>query len=259
MIEMPEKKSYFVRTEGPNYDAVEKAFRWLLENSKPKGFLAIALVGNLKGVIGDVLGERIVKALRKEGRVLISGIEIVLVTSKKIIYDGENAPLLAIYPRGKYLDELDSILNVSAMLVVPYIMKEIELWSKARNASELGVAQPPQELPLVSNKVVEAALRSLTARVNVSTGIAHPMDREATIQAFMILRDAGERFVPDEIKAWLVSKGGWRATDAQEVAEVAQKVLEGRRLKHGISTWAPNILEIWREEARQHRNPFKQT
>jgi len=248
---MSEKKSYFIRAEGPDHDAVEKAFRWLLENSKPKGFLAIALVGNLTGVIGDVLGERIVKALREEGRVVISGIEIVLVTSRKIIYDGENAPLLAIYPRGKYLDELDSIPNVSAMLVVPYIMKEIELWIKARSASELGVAQPPKELPLVSNKVVEAALRSLTARVNMSTGIAHPTDREATIQALMILKDAGETFVPDEIKAWLISKGGWRATDAQEVAEVAQKVLEGRRLRYGSPAWVPNILEIWQEEARE--------
>jgi len=251
MMAMFEKRSYFIKAEGPDRGTVAKAFRWLLENSKAKSFLAIAVIGNLNGVIGDVLGERIVKALRKEGKVAISGIEIVLVTKRNIIYDGENAPLLAFYPSSKYLDELDSIPNISAMLVVPWTMKDIELWIRARNATEVGVVQPPKELPLVSNKVVEAALRSLTARVNVSTGIAHPMDREATIQALMILRDAGERFVPDEIKAWLISKGGWRATDAQEVAEVAQKILDGRRLRYGASAWALNILEIWREEARQ--------
>ena len=155
---MSEKNSYFIRTEGPDHDAVKKAFTWLLKNSKAKAFLAIAVIGNLTGVIGEVLGERIVKVLGKEGRVVISGIEIILVTKRKIIYDGENSPLLAFYPSSKYLDELDSIRNVSAMLVVPSAMKDIELWIEARNASELGVSQPPPKYPLVSNKVVEAAL-----------------------------------------------------------------------------------------------------
>lgn len=32
------------------------------------------------------------------------------------------------------------------------------------------------------------------------------------------------------MKAWLVRDGGWKATDAQEVSELAQKVLERRSL-----------------------------
>jgi len=93
MMAMSEKKSYFIRTEGPDHEAVTKAFRWLPENSKARAFLAVPVIGNLTGVVGEVLGERIVKALRKEGRLVISGIEIILVTARKIIYNGENAPL----------------------------------------------------------------------------------------------------------------------------------------------------------------------
>jgi len=47
-----------------------------------------------------------------------------------------------------------------------------------RTARELSKA----EEPVVKSRVVEDALKSLTSRVNISTGIAHPSDRSVAIQ-----------------------------------------------------------------------------
>ena len=246
---MPARKSLFIKSQGPDKTSVKKAFSWLVQNSKPRGFIAIHGYGNLDGVIRNVIGDAATKALRSQGRLADSKTEILLVTQNKLIYDAQNSPLVAFFPSAKLLDQLDSIENVSAMLVVPYRLSEVEPWIRTWNATELGQAEKPEQ-PLVSNKVVEEALKSLTGRVNVSTGIVHPSDRSAAIQMFEILRDAGETFTPEEVKAWLTAKGGWKATYAQEVADVARKILEGRKLKSEGQAWADNILDQWRESAR---------
>jgi len=244
------RTSYFIRSEGPDKQSVGKAISWLLSNSKPLGFIAVHGLGNLDGVIREVIGEATVKGLR-QGKTIVSGAEISLITERKLIYDGKNSPVVAFYPDSKFLDEIDSIPNISAMLVVPWLFKEVKPWIRAWNASELGQPPTTPESALTQSKIVEQALKGLTATVNLSTGISHPSDRDAAIQMFEILKAAGEPFSPDEVKAWLVGKGGWKTTDAQEVAEVAQKVLEGRRLKTGTRVWAHNILEIWEKDAQQ--------
>ena len=245
---MSKRELLFIYSEGASSNSVKKAFEWLVKYPSERGFIAVMGYGNLKGAISDVLGDKAVKTLIKTGSLVLFGKEILLVTERKPIYSGKNLPIVVFFPTSKFLDKMDSISDVSAMLVVPWNMKEVELWIRTWNATELG-KQKQQKKPLVSNKVVEQALRSLTSLVNVSTGIVHPRDRSRAIQTFEILRDAGEVFTPDEVKAWLIAEGGWKATHAQEVAEVAQKVLDRRRLRKGRPAWRKDILKIWREEA----------
>jgi hypothetical protein len=247
----PGKLCYFIRSDGPEPESVRKAFSWLLQSAKPRGFVAVHVYANLDGMIRETIGDAVVKALRTRGRIVVQGSEIVLLTEHKLVYNGQNSPLLAFYPNPKFLDELDSIPSISAMLVVPWNFSEVEPWIRARSASELGVPSVTPTGPSVQSRVVEQALKGLTLRVNLSTGISHPRDHAAAVQMFEILKRAGESFSPDEVKAWLIGKGGWKATHAQDVAEVAQKVLEGRRLRTAMPAWAPNILEIWRQDAEK--------
>ncbi len=248
---MSKRESYFIRSEGPDQDSVKKAFSWLLQRGKPLGYIALNVYGNLEVVIKDIVGDFGIKSLKQYGKLNVSGSEILLVTERKMIYNAGNAPLVAFYPAKKFLDELDSIPNISAMLVVPWTLSEVEPWIRAWNASELGAPPAKRIEPLVRNKVVERALRSLTSCVNLSTGISHSRDRSAAVQMFEILRDARESFEPEEVKAWLVGEGGWKATDADEVAEVARKILAGRKLRTGMPAWADNILDIWKKEVAE--------
>jgi hypothetical protein len=248
---MSSRESLFVDSDGPNDDAALKAFQWLLTRPEKNAFLAVPVYGNLNGVISGVLGDKAIKSLKKTATLRLKNKDVFLVTERKFIYNGKNSPLLAFYPTRSFLDKLDSIPNVSAMLVVPWNMKEVEPWIRTWNALELESPQVTKQEELIKNRVVVQALKSLTATVNVSTGITHPWDKEAAIQTFTILRDAGEFFNPADVKAWLIRYGKWKATDAQEVADIAQKVLERKRLRKGPSHWRKDILEIWREKAEK--------
>jgi len=248
---MSSREAFFVNSEGPDDTAALKAFQWLLKRSESNCFLAVNVYGNLGGVISGVLGDEAIKVLKKTGTLRLKNKNIILVTERNFIYDGKNSPLLGFYPTRSFLDKLDSIQNLSAILILPWIMKNIEPWIRTRNAVDLETQQRVEEPRLIDNKVVVQALKSLTATVNVSTGITHPLDKEAAVQTFTILRDAGESFNPADVKAWLIRFGKWNATDAQEVAAVAQKVLDRRRLRKGRPHWRKDILKIWREEAEQ--------
>jgi hypothetical protein len=242
---MTDRKIYFIKSN-ISKEAAEKAFSWLIQ--KKKVFLAVMGHRNLNGIISKVVEQKFVGRLKKDGRAIISGTEVILVTKRKPIHDGNDTPLVAFYPATRFLDQLVSIPNVSEILVVPHSLEALEPWIKMWNATELGASPQPRQMPL-SNLVVRQALKNLTRVVNVSTGIAHPRDKETTIQILEILRDGGEMFTPEEVKAYLVIECDWKAKYAQEVAEIAQKVLKYKRLSKGGPVLRYDTLKIWREKA----------
>lgn len=71
-----------------------KAFSWLLRNSKPRGFIAVHGFGNLDGGIREVIGDATIRNLRRRGKVIVSGVEVSLITERKLIYDGKNSPMV---------------------------------------------------------------------------------------------------------------------------------------------------------------------
>ena len=254
-----DRKSHYLNADGPDQEAVKNGILWLIEKSKEYGggFLLIPVTSNLEGIVEDIVGREIVSKLRKNGSVVINGANITLVTEKKMIYRANNRSVLSLYGGKKILDKIDSVQDISEILVFPWMMDEIKNWIKTWNATELGQPQPTT-LELVSNPVVVKALESLTASVNLSTGISHPLDRSRTIWTFKFLKEYNESYNPDEIKSWLISKGKWRATAAQEAMEIAQGVLEEKAYHAGEPAWVNNIVEIWRKDAGVTRDDRKE-
>ena len=106
---------------------------------------------------------------------------------------------------------------------------------------------------MITNPIVAAAIDSLSGRVNKSTGISHPSDRDAAITLFKILKENGTFYKPDEIRAYLVSKHSWNTKDADQVAKVATDILDNKRLRHGRGGWKPEIYDIWVKRAEEGR------
>ena len=98
----------------------------------------------------------------------------------------------------------------------------MEPWVLTHDAQPINGEIESQPRSLIENDVVVVALKTLTAIVNVSTGLSQPSDRETAVQIFSKLRDAGEYYQPYEVKAWLI-RNGWKATYAQEVADLSAK------------------------------------
>jgi len=239
---------YFIRSSGADRNALKKALGWLLEMGD-RGYLAVPSFRSLDGPIGEEIGKAAVYELKSKGAATIMGKQITMITKTTMAVDAKGAPLLAIYPYGHFLDSLDSIHNVSSILVLPWSMQEIESWTKTWGAKELGGKRVKVGTTDPGNLVAIEALKELCGRVNPSSGVENPVDRDAFVQAFVLLKTAGEVFVPSDLKIWLVAKQGWRAAHAEEVAEMSAEVLLGRTVSQGAPAWPEDQVEVWRKRA----------
>lgn len=249
------RSSLFIKTEGPDESAIIKGLAWLVglgnnDVSKRSALLAVPIKRNLDGVISSTIGEAVTKSLAKGEKVSIKSSTLSLLTERLSVYSWAG-PVLAIYPTKRLLDKIDGLIGVTDVLVIPWALVSVQYWIDTWAALELGVDTQSRHSKRFSNPVVEVALEALTSRVNLSTGISHPLDRSAAIALFKILRDAGISYNPDEIRGWLVSQGGWHPKGADSVKRVAADVLARKKLKGGQGGWKKNILAIWEERAKK--------
>lgn len=154
--------------------------------------------------------------------------------------------IVACWPNQDTLDYLDD-LDIDHLCVVPWADGEIDSWRFARNAVDLLDGSTSQHEPAL-DPVVKAALETLTLRVNLSTGLAHPSDRSAAISMFRLLKGAGYQWDSHEIRIWAM-QNGWRSGDIPDLIEKADGVAQGKRYRTGGPGWADNILNQWKERA----------
>jgi hypothetical protein len=101
----------------------------------------------------------------------------------------------------------------------------------------------------IENPVVEKTMQSLTASVNLSTGLGHPSDKESAVQMLKLLNAAGEDYDTDQLRAWAV-RHGWQPRHARSLAELAEKVKTGKRVRGGTrKMWRAHIIDVWSREA----------
>ena len=81
------------------------------------------------------------------------------------------------------------------------------------------------------NTDVEAALSSLIGAINRKTGITNSFDYNHCRDMFEALRQTRAPFDPEEIRVWLVTKGGLLAEDALAVKKMAEKFAKGKTVR----------------------------
>ncbi len=247
---MSDKRCWFVETT-PQELGIKKAFAWLTTAESAKNGVILAAVTNdvLERTLSEVVDQQIARKIVSEEIRNIDGFPLTIVTEKRKFWQrGNNRVVLALYPDRSLLDELDGIAEVSDLVVVVWGPKDVEDWKLARNPTRLGSAPiAPRTQPLIQNRTVRNAMKSLSDGVNKSTGLGHPADKSLAVDAFFILLENGERFDPKEIKAFLVAEGGWEPVKAREVEELAQSILKGKKPRR-VKSWASDILETWRSE-----------
>ncbi len=168
-------------------------------------------------------------------------------TLKKIGHRVEPV-VVACWPTAQHLEQIETVTGLKALGVVPWDEDEIDTWRSARGAVDLLGKLPASTAPSISDPVVEAAMKSLTDRVNLSTGLSHPSDRSSAIQAFKILKGNDHPFDPREIRAWAMANG-WEAEDARNLSDYAERVLSGKKCRTDHPMWKSDIIEIWQDQA----------
>ncbi|MCY3780479.1 MAG: hypothetical protein OXG78_09245 [Chloroflexi bacterium] len=255
---MTTRRKLYISSYGPEERPVKIGFFWLLDTAVREGreraYLAVPTLQNLDGVIATSLDKDLVKRLKRDKSIPISyegaSLTLGLLTDRIDSHSLHQGPALVFYPNARLLEKIDDCYEVTHVLVVPWLMKDIEEWIQTWNAKELGKVDSQPSEPVFSDPVVEQALKSLTRQVNLSTGLGHPSDRDSAIWLFRKLKRANIRYSPIEIKGWLV-RHGWRTEYANDVKEVAEKIQNGKRLRTRSrgEKWVKHIVKIWREEA----------
>lgn len=151
--------------------------------------------------------------------------------------------IITVYADQKMMDAIDSNRYLKAVICVPHLPEAVDDWKRTWNPLLPGGKQ--EEVRLIGNPVVEAALASMTARINLSHRILHSSDTEAVKDAFRILRAHRQTEDPANIRAWCI-KHGWHAGAADEAMKYAAKAF-ALRSKPNVqgSHWASDIYEKW--------------
>lgn len=181
-------------------------------------------------MVGTFLGDRIAKALCKGATVRIKGENVRITTelsmnldSTKTFYPHSSyGMVIGVYLSRKDQDLLDSVSSARAIVLLPWTEDEGKAWLSTWNATILGKSTW-QIQKIVFPADVEEALRSLSRVINLSTGLAHPSDKEAAKRTLSGIKQTGHRLNPDDIKKWAL-RNNWQPEHAEEFAKLASRV-----------------------------------
>lgn len=242
---MGDRKRCYIQAHGPDDDAVRCGLVWLVQEAKDagEGTLHVPGLANLQS-LGHII--RNVDAIAKRKVFTLNGSRINVATLRT----GEvRGAVLALWTDDKILQGIEDRWMPPAICAILWNGKDIDSWVAAFGPTEIRTGGTPAPTA-VSNPVVAQALRSLTSSVNLSTGLGHPSDHDAAVWTFRALKDAGETFSPEEVRAWAAAHN-WRLKDAAELADIAQKVIDGKRIKTRSRSWKSDIVDYWRETAAE--------
>lgn len=251
-----QRKAFFTsHEEGPKPYEVIRGIQWLQEQGQD-ALVVVATLDNLSQLSSSLGLDRVRRLKASETVVLGTNTRLTAATELKMVRSWAG-PVLVLYPSKDLLDKVDGIAGVTSVLVIPWLKTDTQDWIKTWAAVELGAAEPsPGANPKTSDEaVLEAALNSLTKRVNVSTGLHHQGDKAAAIDLFGILRQAGVPFEAEEVKSILLSRFGWGPEQANQVRDLVADIQAGKRPRkhkgYDRPMWNPNILQMWQEESQQ--------
>lgn len=247
------RPAFIVGTETGRQPEVETGLTWLLSTASGDEEALVVAASKSQFEMGDLAD-----ALGEAARVLARGGVVTVVGGPRLhgatarTYPPrsgwQRGPVLAVWPDEALLATIDGDFRVTALGVVPWLFEEVATWARGRSAVDLKTGKG-QAAPKVSDPVVEAALRDVTIRVNLGSGLVHPSDKAAAVEAFRILKDGGHRWARDEVEAWAIANR-WSVEYASDLGDVSERVQEGRRFQvpRGRS-WTPRILDMWRQAA----------
>lgn len=91
--------------------------------------------------------------------------------------------------------------------------------------------------------LVLEALKSLTSRVNLATGLSHYSDESSAKEIFKLLYKEGERLLASEITLWAMDHG-WKPEEAKQLGDLAEKIGRGERVVvRNKNQWREDIID----------------
>lgn len=242
---------FLVPAYGGDKDAVRKGIRKAveltsLEDSPQNVLIVVPTKSQLDhGVLVDVLGQAVAKALLKGTAVRLSDNAVIrCATLKTLRIFSSHDTVITCYLSADSMQVVEEKLQFKSMVVIPWTPHDVAEWNKIWNPTIIpnqlpeNAKMPSLEeatLPELDPVVVEG-LKIISQLGNLSTGISHPLDQGRAVALFRALKKSRTPFDPTAVRSWAVHNG-WRANGAKDLGEVAQKIADGRRVQ---APHAPN-------------------
>lgn len=190
------------------------------------------------------LGENTAKALLDRREVpLPSGAMLRHGTLATLRYPSGRPVIIAYYADDKLLDFVDGMAGVQGVVAVPWVAGEVDQWRERWGPIVHGEEKhAPAEL--LDDPVVEAALRSVSAMINLSYSLIQSHDKQWVDDALRVLRAKGHRLDGAKIRNWAI-RNGWKPGAADDLAKLARKIA-------GMKT-RPRLAGIHNADARYAR------
>lgn len=254
---MEAKRESYYTCQGT--EGVRRGSRWLQEQVR-NGLIVTIGPDNLDALSSCLAPEQIGQ-LKQGADVELSASLKLSARTERSLGQSWDGPVLVIYPSRGLLDKVDTLKMVTKVLVVPWVMSDVESWINRCNAVPVDgapvsvEAQPKAVADGDHQKILEVALGDLTMGVNISTGLTYPSDRAKAIDLFNQLKDSLITYDPEKVKNILITKYGWQPDHADDVKIVAEKIKQGSQLKkhkdYQAPQWKDGIVEQWRKEAQK--------
>jgi hypothetical protein len=251
--------AFYVGVDTGRTDEVTVGLRWLMDRleSGAEGLIVAPTMSQFESsYLVDAIGDAVAQALRRN-RVIAGpgGSRIRAETGQTFRRSSwRGGPVLVLWPSERLLDQLSDDTRVTELCAVPWLFDELEDWIAGHQATDLTGQGDAPAAPTITDPVVEKAMQSLTSRVNLSTGLGHPLDHDAAVGAFRALRRAGHRWTGDEIQAWAVAHG-WTDRHARQLRGIAERIAAGRTVRSRGRGWREDIVAVWEAEVEGREPP----
>jgi hypothetical protein len=129
---------------------------------------------------------------------------------------------MAPYSNETLLDHVDGLTNVAGVVAVPWVPGEADRWA-ARWDAHMHGQERTAPAPLINDPVVVQGLKTLTAIINLGTGLGQPSDNKMAEEILRILRVKGHADPSADIKSWAI-RHNWHPTAAGDLETLARKI-----------------------------------
>lgn len=211
---------------GPDTSNIPTAIAVGVRECKQTGTTELTLITPVKDnldsiVVGEYLGRDVSKRLMKGDKIKIGdhGVSLAYHSVSSIQKTKTPSVGLAFYVSKDAIQKLDD-LSFDTLIFVPWLDEDGVAWAQKWDAETHGSSTVDSTISLPPE--VEASLKSLTACVNLSTGLGHPSDKDHAKRRFSDLRSVGITWDPDELEKWAV-RNGWKAADAEELSKLSSR------------------------------------
>lgn len=222
-------KRFLYVNEGPDLDNlcdfIDKSMEQL-EGNTYKNIVIYSPAKNsfFDGITSNAFSKEFIKDLDTKGSCTIKDITFHLKTPKTINSIHSVDMIIAIYVGGNDLDKIENIRFCQSISYISWLIEEAERWDKIWSPTILGGATI-HTLPLELPKAVTDELERLTGRINLSTGLAHPLDKRAATEVFKRLKSQKVIVEHGDIKSWAM-QNNWSERHAEQLEKMAERYIQ---------------------------------